>query len=476
MNTKRIAPRRSTQSALRVIFPQKAFNSIQNGKIYAFWVLLFIGINVFIPTEPGTNPYSRYAALEALVNDSSLIINKYQNWTIDWSQNNDGNYFSNKAPGPLFLGAPIYFALDKLFKKNNNGQPTRGARVVFCLFTQVLPMAFIVFLFTILLMRANSPPVAIHFMILSILFGNTASLFTNVYFGHAMAATLVLATVYVLIHRRIYWSGLFFGVALLTEYPCAFILIPILIYFHKINISKKEALYFIAGGIIPGVLWAFYHYYAFGGIFQLPQSFNNPQWATAPSDTLSLWGSFPLTLNINVIFELLFGSTRGLLITQPWVLLALFLIVKNIKNSAKHSYAEVYLLIAFLLFLLMNQSYLHWHAGWTAGPRYLAAVLPLFGLYIAFIYKELHRISKYLLWAGLIYSVLFKGLVMGTTILAPEQFILLDYLSMFLFQPGNPDGIYIFMGFSAIIFVTLIVVYLTNCLPKERAGSYKELP
>jgi len=403
-----------------------------------------------------------------MVNDSSLIINKYKSWTPDWSQNNEGNYFSNKAPGPLFIGTPIYFVLDKIFKKNKNGQPTIAARVIFCLFTQVLPMAFIVYLFTILLMRANSPPVAIHFMMLSILFGNTASLFTNVYFGHAMAATLVLATVYVLIHRRIYWSGLFFGFALLTEYPCAFILIPILIYFYKISISKKEALYFIAGGIIPGILWVFYHYYAFGGIFQLPQKFNNPQFDTAPSDTLSLWQAFSLTLNINVIFELLFGLTRGLLITQPWLLIALFLIVKNIKNSAKHYYAEVYLLIIFLLFLLMNQGYDNWHAGWTAGPRYLAAILPLFGLYIAFIYKELHSILKYLLWTGLIYSVLFKGLVMGTTILAPEQFILLDYLLMVLFHPRNPHGISIFMGFSAIVLVTLIVVYRKNCLSKEK--------
>ncbi len=89
------------------------------------WVLIFLVSNTLISFPNSTNPNSRLAALCAVVQDKSFRIDNYQGWTIDWAQTPDGHYYSNKAPGPMLLGYPVFWLIDKWLTFNELDRAAR---------------------------------------------------------------------------------------------------------------------------------------------------------------------------------------------------------------------------------------------------------------------------------------------------------------------------------------------------------------
>jgi hypothetical protein len=71
---------------------------------------------------------------------------------------------------------------------------------------------------------------------------------------------------------------------------------------------------------------------------------------------------------------ILVGEYRGLLVTTPWLALA----VPGAWMLAKRGHrAEVAVCVAVVAALLwLNASIPPWHGGWAAGPRYLVPMLP----------------------------------------------------------------------------------------------------
>ena len=169
------------------------------------WLAIFLAANLFISLPNNTNPRSRLATLCAMAEDQSFRIDNYQNLTTDWARTPNGHYYSNKAPGPMLLGYPVFWAVDRML---NHNQPDRARRdhtrleyswllfKVLSVLFQVIPFfALVVIALQWLESRGVSRP-ALHVSCVAMLFGNTATLFMNTYFGHAMAANCVLARVH----------------------------------------------------------------------------------------------------------------------------------------------------------------------------------------------------------------------------------------------------------------------------------------
>ena len=435
------------------------------------WVLVFVLANLLFRENGATNEMSRYATMRAMTDHLSFQINDYQNWTVDWSIK-DGKIFSNKAPGPMLLGFPIFIIIDQFSKKskknivNKNGSRTTKVsstpRVLMALFYQVLPFSLLMILIVHWMQLQTSVPIlAIHFFALASLFGNTSALFMNIFFGHGMSALFVLALSYTLYNKKFFYVGLFFGLTLLTEYATAFIFPAFILslFVLRKDIGKKEVLDIIKGGLAPGILWCLYHYQTVGSIFKIPAQYQNPAWIDTSAKTKKLWGMFAMP-DPQIFAELLFGFRRGILWTQPWIFISWALGLQCIQRediapNLKALAAFVLLSSGFLL--LMNSAFNGWHGGATSGPRYLSMIFPASALLVALCYKEIQtNILKYLLWAGLILSLVFRVLVYGSRALAAEQPNLWPYLwNDLLEKPGMKGEI----RALALIILLLIAAY-----------------
>jgi hypothetical protein len=428
------------------------------------WLAVFVLSALLFREFGATNEMSRYATLRAMSDGHTFKINSYQDWTIDWAIK-DGAIFSKKPLAPLIGAFRVFFVLyllSKLYKKHNRDSeghritevgPT--TRVLMSLLHQVLPFALLIFFIARWMQTSSSiPPPAWHFFALAALFGQSASLFMNFYFGHGMAAMFALALSFCLYRENYFYAGLFFGLTLLSEYTASLLALPVLFF---LLVNKAKIVEFIKGGIAPGILWCFYHLATVGSIFKIPAQFQNPMWIDHSSEVKKLWGMFALP-NLNVLVELLVGFERGLLWTQPWVLLALPIVFSK-SLTKKDRLFSIYLVTSLVLLLLMNASFNGWHGGATSGPRYLSLILPSFALLVAITYQSLSKFMRVSLWSGLAIALVFRVLVYGSRATAPEGHNLWPWLYQDLVQKDGMKGEIRALSLIAMLVIAGVAIY-----------------
>ncbi len=415
------------------------------------WVWLFIAINACITVYGSVNPASRWATMAAMVEDKSFAIDRYIGQTCDWSKPPNGHYYSNKAPGPMLLGYPIFKIIDGM---DAGKWPTRAERDrrrvssidkdmhTLSMFTQVIPLAIVTLLLVHELQKMAVPLAALHLSAVALLFGNTASLFAHTYFGHTLPAVLVLFTLYAVQRRMPLTTGLFYGLALLSDYSCLLLSLPLLIaLFMTRQLRWRRILRLVAGGIVPALSFALYHQRCFGSPFTLSQKYVNAIFVDLKSEP-ALWGVLRLHPDLNIVAKLLYSPQRGVAYTQPWVLICfvLMLIVvwfrpPELQQRYTLKWLAGFTIPGFLLILWMNSSFGGWHGGLTCGPRYLSAILPVFALSLPLIYARVPAFFKQLLVVSLVPALVLYALVMSTkNVLAPESPLLEFYLGN-LFKP-----------------------------------------
>jgi hypothetical protein len=393
------------------------------------WCMIFILINIIFRATGGANPASRYATMRSMVEQSSFKINAYREWTVDWSQVGDDHYYSNKAPGPMFIGFPLFWLIEKVTKNNKreafnkDGFRTKyvsaSPRVIMSLLLQMIPFVLISFyLIKLLAIKATT------FTCLALFFGNTISMLLNVYFGHGMTSIFLLLILLGFYRKNATVIGLAFGFSLLCEYTMALLLPLILIL--MIFQNRKDFSWFpkmLLGGLLPGLLWCWYHLETTGSVFSIPPEFQNPDFNTVKDSHGDYTNSFLPIPSLSTLYELLLGRIRGLLFLQPWLLFSLplpFVYWKKIKEMDQGAVIYLFGFGSMIILLLMNAMFEEWHSGWMIGPRYMAAIFPVLALLVGKLYFDINDHYKKLLWVGLAVAIVFRSLVYATTILAPD--------------------------------------------------------
>lgn len=418
------------------------------------WAICFLLTSLIFREDGATNEMSRYATLRAMSDQLSFKIDSYVPWTVDWAKK-DGHYYSNKAPGPMLIGFPIFLLLDQFSKfdrkdrKNEQGhritKVSSTPRVIMSLIFQIIPFIVICLLICKWLQKNTSlGDSSLHFFAISILFANTAAIFMNTYFGHGMSSLFVLAMCLSLQKKNYLFMGLFFGLALLCEYTVALILFPLITSFFIFSSSplKKWFPSFLLGGVVPGTLWCLYHYKAMGSIIQMPTQYQNPRFIEVIDQAHLLWGIFSLP-KVEIIIELLFGFQRGLLVTQPWILVIFTLSIFNLFNKKSNLVIKQISFVAttgLVLLICLNSSFNGWHGGGTSGPRYLAFILPIFSIIGAYFWHNSTKLIKIILASSLGFSVLFRVLVYGSRVTSPEGFSLWPWLLNDLSEKDGMKG------------------------------------
>jgi len=362
------------------------------------WLLFALVAQVAFQQQGGTNARSRGATLLALVEEGSFQIDRYLSLTVDWAQTPDGHFYSNKAPGPVFLALPFFWVVDQVQtwgvadrqqRDVIREQSINGNLRFLSLLLQLLPWLLVVGLWYRELENLKVSSTTRIIFLCAVLFANTSAVFMNTFFGHGLAAIWMLLLFWAVWKQRFALAGFCFGWAALCDYGATVYAVPLAVLAMRAGLRRHslvtDCARIAAGAALPAVLWVSYHGAIFGGPLSLPYRYQNPIFVDMAHQSVQLWGVLGLP-SPAILVQLLFGTFRGMLWTQPWVMLliAVLVVVRAGKATAPLARDLVQaILTGFLLLLLMNASFGGWHGGASPGPRYLAPGLALFAIALA---------------------------------------------------------------------------------------------
>ncbi len=428
------------------------------------WAVVFLILNLANTQDGGPNAVSRFLMMRAMSEEATFRIDDRIGATADWAKTPDGHYYSNKAPGPMLLGFPTFFVIDQIprlwehgFRDEHGQRHTPGyfQKTWTSFLNQMFPLLLLLAFILIWLRSQGVSKSSQVFFVLAVFFGSTVSLFYNNYFGHALNAILQLGLLYSLLRHFYGWSGFFAAAALLSDY--GFIMqIPAFLVVLALQLKQEEKIWthlhrLAHGALIPAILWIWYHVACYGSPFLVANNFQNPDFQDTIQESVNLFGIFRIP-NLPILEELLVGQTRGLLFTQPWIFLLFFFAFyrmlapskststqKTNPEIASHKkLAAIFCGLSLVGLLIMNMSYGGWHGGGTAGPRYISGIFLCFALWVALELDSWLKAARSLLWATLLVSIVFRGLVYGSTILGPNEPLWQWYAGEFLKTSKTP--------------------------------------
>ena len=385
----------------------------------------------------GWNQNSRFDLVRAIVEQGTLRIDAYHENTKDKAYY-QGHYYSDKAPGLALLALPAAAIARPMLRATGiDPASPRGLIATSYLVTIVavaLPTALACACLFLIVLRLGSRESAALFAALSMGLATPIWAYATLFWGHALTGACLLFAFAVGTMLRDSERdrgdflcgvavGLSAGWATVSEYPAA----PasmILAVFALTQVWPagwprrwRTAVGISAGALACIAVLMVYQYRAFGSVLH-------------PSYAYYQEGAFPwmkhgymgLTYpRIEVMLKLLFGCRRGLFVVAPVLAAAPFGLRLLWKNPAARSAAVAASAIAAYYFLF-NASFSAWDGGWSYGPRYLSAGLPLLCVGLAPVWTSANPRLRQILAALAVCGGLFSLMAVSTTAEPPDEF------------------------------------------------------
>lgn len=398
-----------------------------SSRLTFFAVIGFIAASLItVQVDSGGNALARFMTLQSMAMRHSYDIDPYYTRTNDWSQGENGHFYSNKAPGPAFLAFPLFAPLTYLFGSDANGLPKFPTQLLICILFQILPFAWMGTQLAKRLAAQGVSDQGILVFYLSFFFGNTASILMSFFVGHGVSAILLLAVFFSITGRRPLLTGFFLGFSLLSDYGTA-VLIPALVLLMALdpfwrdirNLGK-----FLLGGILPGALWVHYHLLSFGGVLRVPHGEVSPTIERTNGGS-GIFSAIRIYPGFWITHQLMWGSNRGLLWTQPWLVVVWGVAIQDVWKSFRACSQNLFFKLALFCpiglgsLYYMNACFKGWHGGSMPGPRYMSMIFPLFACLAAYYWDRRGPGFKKVLSATLGMSLLFRALVGSGNFMPP---------------------------------------------------------
>jgi len=212
-------------------------------------------------------------------------------------------------------------------------------------------------------------------------FGTTFFPFGTILFDHALTAVLLVGAFYFLrLSPRPVIAGACAGLAVVTNYVAAGAVVALGLYALLAGANgvrswnRGKAIWFIVGGLPFAGLLMYYNWACFGSPLELNNNFQNPLF----KDAGGFLGMFGLP-SPYVLALLVASPYRGIFVLAPVLIMGVYGWIVWMRE--RRFTAETRLGIAiFGWFFLMNTMFNGYHAGFSAGPRYLVPGLPFIAL------------------------------------------------------------------------------------------------
>ena len=367
--------------------------SCRGSRLKAKKIALFLGLWVFgvqslFSSVTGPNSQAHLLPILSYVEEgASFHINSLMGenargiYTNDWAQFN-GNYYSNKAPGTVLLGVPIYFILYKLekFLGKDPSALTWWNFYFLNLLLTVFPSALAASLFFLFLVQKDWLKRDALLAAIIYSFGTLVFPFTLATWGHVTAASFLLIALYSWQSKKPGWlPGIAMGLSIATEFSAALSVLSMLLFFFVQGRNKRIWLQVLLGIVPPLCMIGVYQYLCFGNPFTTALSLSNPKVLYSLGGEIFFFPSW-------VIFsKILFSLHRGIFAFCPILLFIFYPQKKPLPLS-------LLCLMAALAQTLLISSFNGWHGGYSTGPRYLIGALP-------FLCLLLPKFSQLPVWA-----------------------------------------------------------------------------
>jgi hypothetical protein len=340
----------------------------------------------------GWNQNSRFDLLRAIVERHTLEIDAYQENTGDKAHFR-GHYYSEKAPGLVFLAVPFALAarpamlLARVDPEEPRGTHALSYIVTICAVALPTALAAVCLFFLGLRFGASVNGSAFAAMVMGV--GTPISAYASLFWAHALVGACLIFAFAAALKLREHSStradfllalgaGLSAGWATVTEYPAApaSAMIALLAMFQVwprgVAARWRAAAGIGAGATICVIVLLWYLHAAFGS-FRPSYSYYDPN----SFAFMQQRGFFGLTYpHPDRLLKLLFGCARGLFFASPVMLAApigLWWLWKGKTERAAALAAGA--IVAY--YFLFNASFYWWKAGLSFGPRYAGACVPL---------------------------------------------------------------------------------------------------
>lgn len=381
-------------------------------KLFLTFLLLY---SFFIRWE-GWNENTRLDLIRAIVEEHRLTIDSYYRNTGDRSIY-QGHYYSDKAPGMSFIGAPIYFALytgyntlvpesirrkyaagDEYIpgERNYAGKKNPGLLILTTMIiltltgSSLLGAANVILVHRLLKEYIDRQP---HRLIIAFAYGISATPFhtSTIYLGHAMGTffallPLVLVTRYMdrIDLKKMFLTGVLAGFAVTVETQTFFLSAFTMAVIIKKTRSPKTLGVFLAGLVLGALPFLAYNTLIFGNPLSLPRFHVDPAvWPSIQVNKgLAGRGILP---PIRPLLGLLILPYRGLFVYNPFLLLSLAGLVIMLKKQRFQAAAITLTTLASITFLAR---WWMWWGGLCYGPRHITPLMPLLIIPSAFIAEK----------------------------------------------------------------------------------------
>jgi hypothetical protein len=374
----------------------------------------------------GWNQNSRYDLLRAIVERHTLTIDAYHDNTGD-KAHYKGHYYSDKAPGLVFLAVPFAVAaragmrVAGIDPESPRGEYALSYIVTVCAVSLPTALAAVCLMFLALRFGASLGGAAFAVVVMSL--GTPILAYASLFWAHALVgACLVFAFAAAVklgdgARREFWWAlvvGLAAGWATVTEYPAAPASALLAVFaleraWSRGTRSRWRVMLgiFIGATLCACTLFA-YLYAAFGGL-RPSYSYYDPTSFSFMQQQGYMGLTYP---HPDRLLKLLFGCSRGLLVASPVMagaIVGLWLLRKQ------HRWPAVVAGAIAIYYFLFHASFYWWKAGLTFGPRYAGACIPLLclGLGVAWTRASKSWRAVLIVLAGL--SVFIAIMVVATS-------------------------------------------------------------
>jgi hypothetical protein len=422
---------------------------------------LLLTYSLFLQTPDNNwNIVSRIAVPLSIVQDGTLSIDRFQEFTGDKAFFND-KFYSDKAPGMALLSVPVVYTINRALKIIGQDKPVIIRGKIAHLWLYVYASTILTSgLFTaaaaaalFLTARAlGATQVGALFGALSYGIATPAFGWATAFVGHATAgASLLLAFAAVVALQRgspnprhpvlLGWSlGGLLGLAMVVEFTTVPAAAVIAVYALRVAVGLDHVqrwrvlcFAFISGAVMLTLL-GLYNYFAFGS----PMHIGYESQVNFPEMKQGLVGiGIPKP---RVLGEILFGRYRGLFIVSPILFLSFWSTADTWRKGLLSNEHFACIVAAVTSFLLINSGFVNWDAGGSTGPRYITPMIALLCLPLGLQWSSVGRVFRGILIILFILSVAISLAAASVSMGAPTdykspltQFIIPNFLRADLF-------------------------------------------
>ncbi len=351
----------------------------------------------------GWNQNSRFDLLRAIVERHTLQIDAYHENTQDKAHFN-GHYYSDKAPGLVFLAVPFALGARPLLRTAGmDPESPRGEVALSYLVsagTVALPTALAGVCLFFLGLRFGSGSGGAAFAALVMCLGTPMWAYASLFWAHALVGACLVFGFAAAVQVRdsssaradFLWAlavGLAAGWATVTEYPAA----PASAMLAFLALSQAwsrgmAARWRVVAGVGVGagicllVLLAYLH--AAFGAFRPSYAYYDPNSFSFMQQQGYMGLTYP---HPDRLLKILLGCSRGLLFASP-VLVAAPVGLWWLGKQKAHRVAAGVAAAITAYYFLFNASFYWWKAGLTFGPRYAGACIPFVCVGLAVVWER----------------------------------------------------------------------------------------